>query len=238
MAPGRGHSMADHGIKYETRTVKAVRGMEARTAKKWEEQGWEVLSQTAGKLTSELTIRRPKPKTPWGLLAGLGAFIIVLILFALVMSLVTGGDNGEPAATPQPTNATPAGPSARPSATPATKPTQTSKPTNVVDTTVDELLDRLNSADLGGIQVGDQFRITGELVGSEYWITGATGDYAVALKAHNGADDLMILLDDKADADGWTDGTRVQLVLENVEKTIDGETDDGWMQVLSATVVP
>ncbi|WP_336644614.1 hypothetical protein [Microbacterium sp. USHLN186] len=230
--------MADDGIKYETRTLKTVRGMEARTAKKWEEQGWEVVSQTAGKLTSELTIRRPKPKTPWRLLAGLGAFIVALILFALVMSQITGGDKDEPAATSQPTTATSSEPSATPSAIPTAAPAQTSEPANVVDTTVDELLDRLNSADLGGIEVGDQFRVMGELAGSEYWITGATGDYAVALNAHDGADDLMILLEDKSVADGWTDGTRVQLVLENVEKTIDGETDDGWMQVLSATVVP
>ncbi|PKI90580.1 hypothetical protein CW368_10390 [Actinomycetales bacterium SN12] len=73
-------------------------------------------------------------------------------------------------------------------------------------------------------------------MGSEYWITRATGDHAVALNAHDRADDLMALLDDKT----WrTDGrtVRVQLVLENVEKTIDGETDDGWMQAVTATVV-
>ncbi|WP_313354517.1 hypothetical protein [Microbacterium sp.] len=230
--------MVDDGIKYETRTVKAVRGMEARTAKKWEEQGWEVVSQTVGKLTSKLTIRRPKPKMPWRLFAGLGAFIVALIIFALVMSNIAGSDKAEPAGTPQPTTRASAEPSTRPSATPTTEPLQTSEPAKIIDTTVDELLDRLNSVDLGGIQVGDQFRVTGELVGSEYWITGATGDYAIALNAHDGADDLMILLEDKADADEWTDGTRVQLILENVEKTIDGETDDGWMQVLSATVVP
>lgn len=226
--------MADEGTTYETRTVKTVRGTEARTAKKWEEQGWEVVSQTTGKVTSELTIRRPKPKTRWGVIAALGGLVVALILFALIMSLINGGDKDTPAAIPEPTTVS----SSEPSVEPSAEPTPTPEPANIADTTVDELLDRLNSADLGGIQVGDQFRLTGELVGSEYWLTGATGDYAVALNAHGGADDLMILLADKADADGWADGMRVQLVLENVEKTIDGETEDGWMQVRSATVVP
>jgi hypothetical protein len=52
----------DGGVKYETRTVKAVRGMESRTAAKWESQGWEVVDQKTGRVSSEITIRRPRPK--------------------------------------------------------------------------------------------------------------------------------------------------------------------------------
>ena len=48
--------------------------------------------------------------------------------------------------------------------------------TTVTDISVDELCDKLNSVNMGGIKVGDQFRVTDELVASEYWGTGASGD--------------------------------------------------------------
>ncbi|WP_427286793.1 DUF4839 domain-containing protein [Bacillus tropicus] len=38
--------------------------MESRTIKKWETQGWEVVSQSPGTVQTEITLRRPKPKTP------------------------------------------------------------------------------------------------------------------------------------------------------------------------------
>ena len=50
---------------YETQTVKCIRGLVARTIAKWEGEGWENVSQTTGKLRTEFTIRRPKPKTEW-----------------------------------------------------------------------------------------------------------------------------------------------------------------------------
>lgn len=49
---------------FETKTVQAVRGLEARTISKWEEEGWEAVSQTQGKLRTEILIRRPKPQKP------------------------------------------------------------------------------------------------------------------------------------------------------------------------------
>ena len=238
-APGLGHQMVDDGgVKYETRTVKAVRGMESRTAAKWECQGWEVVSQKTGKISSELTLRRPKQKTPWLLIAGLGGFVLVLILVLVIMNIVNGGGDGQPASTPAPTAVAEAtkDPATEPSPAP-TEP-EPAESAAVVDTTVDELLDRLNSADMGGIQLGEQFRLNGELYMSELWYTGATGDYTVLLKAHDGADDLMVLLASESDAEGWTDGTRVEMVVENVEKTIDGETTDGWLQLVSATESP
>lgn len=41
--------------------------------------------------------------------------------------------------------------------------------------TVDELLDKLNSAKMGGMKVGDRFKLTGELFESKYWMTGVNG---------------------------------------------------------------
>lgn len=59
--------------------------MESRTVTKWESDGWELVSQTPRKLRTELTFRRPKPKTRWlpwvaggAVLAGALAVIIVV----------------------------------------------------------------------------------------------------------------------------------------------------------------
>lgn len=106
----------------------------------------------------------------------------------------------------------------------------------VTDTTVDELLDRLNAPEMGGIQVGDQFRFTGELFMSELWMTGATGEYTVYFKAHGGAQDLFVLIDEFETLE-WTDGTVVEMVVENVEVEIDGETADGWLRAVSASTL-
>ncbi|WP_121057531.1 hypothetical protein [Microbacterium telephonicum] len=91
---------------------------------------------------------------------------------------------------------------------------------------------------MGGIQVGERFRFTGELTGSQYWMSTVTGDYAVNLSALGGANDLQVYLANQSDAAGWTDGTRVEMVVENVEKTINDETSGGFLQLVSATVVP
>lgn len=117
-----------------------------------------------------------------------------------------------------------------------TEPDESAPDAEAFDTTVDELLDLLNSADMGGIQVGDRFRFTGELVRSDLWFTGQTGDFMVLFTAKGGADDLMVLVDESA-ASEWTDGTTLEAVVENVERTLDGETSDGWLLMVSATVI-
>jgi hypothetical protein len=93
------------GVKYESRSVKTVRGMEARTRTKLEQEGWEFVSQTQGPLRSELTFRRPKPATPWKLISIGGGVVGILIIVALLMSALGGGDNSiSPAeALPSPT---------------------------------------------------------------------------------------------------------------------------------------
>jgi hypothetical protein len=87
----------------------------------------------------------------------------------------------------------------------------------------------------GGTSVGDQFRVTGELVGSEHWTTGASGDFFVMLKTTEGSD-LEVLIDEAA-TNGWQDGTIVEMVLKAVEVTIDGETMDGFFEAQSAKTV-
>jgi hypothetical protein len=107
------------------------------------------------------------------------------------------------------------------SASPPTKP--------IVDITVDALLDKLNAGDT---EVWDQFRFTGELFQEDLWSTGATGEYSVLLKAKGGKQDLFVFIDE-AKAASWHDGTRVEMVVRVEERTIDDETSDGWLNVMS-----
>jgi hypothetical protein len=147
-----------------------------------------------------------------------GALILVAGITGIVVGTQSGGDTPNPSAA-QTTAST----------APPAEPT-------VTDITVDELLDKLNSAGMGGIKNGDQFRVTAELSGSDYWGTGASGDFSVNLKAKGGANDLPVFVDE-SDANGWQDGTKVEMVLKTVEATINGETTDGWLEAQSAKTI-
>lgn len=226
-------------VEYETRSVKTVRGMEARTRTKLESEGWEFVSQNVGTVRSELIFRRPAPKRPWLVWVILGGVLVVLFGVIIVMSILTSSGpapEGTGSATPSPTTTASSSPSLTSTASPSAEPPAPEPEPPVEDTTVDALLDRLNSADMGGISVGDRFRFTGELVMSEMWFTGAAGEYTVLLKAQGGAQDLQVFVDEDLAAD-WTDGTQVELVVESSEATINGETTDGWLRVVSATVM-
>ncbi|MFI6432904.1 DUF4839 domain-containing protein [Rhodococcus oryzae] len=105
----------DTEVTYETKTVRAVRGMESRTIKKWETDGWEVVSQSPGTVRTEITFRRPKPRTP-RLLWIAGGGVVVLALVAITVGVI-GERNDAPAETapapseqpsPEPTDAAPA----------------------------------------------------------------------------------------------------------------------------------
>jgi hypothetical protein len=88
-APARaaaGDSMTDNGTRYETRTVRTIRGTESRTASKWEKEGWEVVSQSQGKLQTELTLRRPKANTRWRTPAIIGGGLAVLLIVGLIVN--------------------------------------------------------------------------------------------------------------------------------------------------------
>jgi hypothetical protein len=56
------------------------------------------------------------------------------------------------------------------------------------------------------------------------------------LKAKEGADDLLVFVDE-SDADGWQDGTKVEMVVKMVEVTINGETTGGWLEAQSAKTI-
>ncbi|NUU32660.1 hypothetical protein [Arthrobacter sp. C9C5] len=221
-------------VKYETRSVKTVRGIEARTRAKLEKEGWEFVSQTQGTLRSELNFRRPKPETPWKLIGIGGGVLALLVIVPLIINAFGGGDSSASGAKILP-SASPSQIAPTAASTPSAEPAPAAPVATAI--TVDELLDKLNSAQMGGIKVGDRFRLTGELFMSKLWMTGATGEYNVLLKAQGGDQDLSVFVDESL-ASGWRDGTKVQMVVEMGEATINGETTDGWLRALSAKAVP
>lgn len=230
--------------KYATRSVKTVRGLESRTRTKLENEGWEFVSQTQGKVTSELIFRRRKPEIPWKLVGIGGGLLALLAIVITIITALGGGDSSGNAAEPVPTQSATqalvpeaATPSAvlPEAATPSAASTIVSP--KITTITVDDLLDKLNSAKLGGIKNGDQFQLTGELFMSDLWTTGVTGEFSVMLKAQGGAQDLRVFVD-KSEASKWRDGTKVHMVLESGEATINGETTDGWLRVVSAETIP
>lgn len=229
-----GSRQADDNVQYEFRSVQALRGRESSAKAKWQDQDWEFVSENRGTLRTELKFRRVKPKTFGAyLLSSVAAFRRLqprtqLALVASGALILVTGSIGIVAGTRS-------GDTPKPSAAQTTVSTAPPAKTTVTDITVDDLVDKLNSAGMGGIKVGDQFRVTAELVGSDYWMTGASGDFFVMLKTKEGAD-LEVFVDE-SDANGWQDGTKVEMVLKMVEATIDGETTAGWLEAVSAKTI-
>lgn len=264
---GPNNPTASDDVQYLAHVVKTIRGREASTVSKLQSQGWEFVSETQGTLRTELTFRRVKPKDPfrqfgraiangwaafrrldpkvqWGALALLTAVIAVPLIGMLV-----GDDTAEPrasrvaasTATAAEPSATPTTPDAEPTATPTpasvsprTTPTKTPVQPVVTDITVDDLVDKINGG-MSGMNVGDRYRFTGVLVRPEFWTIGATGEFSVLVETKTGSD--LIVFVEQSDADGWEDGARVEMVVEDVERTINGETSHGWFKAQSVKMI-
>lgn len=87
--------MPEQQPSFESKTVRAIRGREGRTVEKWQKDGWELVSQTAGSLQTELTFRRPKPKTSWRNIAILGGIVVVLSVALLIWQAFGSDDSTE-----------------------------------------------------------------------------------------------------------------------------------------------
>ncbi|WP_442577136.1 DUF4839 domain-containing protein [Microbacterium sp. F51-2R] len=122
----------DTEVKYEERTAHAMRGMESRTIKKWQDDAWEVVSQTHGKLQTEITFRRPKPKSR-RLLWIIGGAALALIL-GTVITIGVIGERNAPAGTAEPaTSSTQEAPEEEPAPEPTqAEPTPTTAPAPAV----------------------------------------------------------------------------------------------------------
>ena len=237
--PGSGSQPAHDHVRYEFKSVQALRGRESSARAKWQNQGWVVVSENRGTLRTQLTFRRVKPKTLGNHLVSMVAsfqrpqpktrsvliascaLILVAGIIGIAVATQSGGD------TPKPGVAQTTAPSA-PRDTASTLPPADA---TVTDVTVDELVDKLNS---GGINGGDQFRMTAELSGSDYWGIGASGDFLIMLKTKDGGD-LEVFIDE-SDASGWQDGTKVEMVVKMVEVAINGETMDGFEAQSAKTI--
>lgn len=137
-------------IQYEEKAVRTIRGTEARSIEKWQKDGWELVAKDEGRLRTELTFRRPKPKTPWRLIAAGGGLVVVLIAFSLIMGAMTGDGEGGPSAAP----ADSASPtfeqqvSATPEAEESATPSEEAEPS---ETATEEVLTVENNEDLAAL---------------------------------------------------------------------------------------
>ena len=149
--PGPGSRRADDDVQYEFKSVQALRGRESRARAKWQDQGWEFVSEHRGTLRTELHFRRAKPKTlgayllsfvasfrrlqPKTQLALVASSTLILVagIIGIAVGTQSGGDTPDPSAT-QTTAST--APPAEPTVTGATadelpddaEPSETSKP--------------------------------------------------------------------------------------------------------------
>lgn len=94
----------DADVTYETQTVRTIRGMESRAIKKWETDGWELVGQTQGRVKTELTFRRPKPKSR-RLLWIIGGSALALLLATVITIGTISERNAETAAITEATSA-------------------------------------------------------------------------------------------------------------------------------------
>jgi hypothetical protein len=136
-----GGRQANDSVHYEFKSVRALRGRESSAKAKWQDQGWEFVSENRGALRTELNFRRAKPKTfgahllsfvatlqrlqPKQQLAlvALGALMLVASIVGIAVETQSGDDAPDPSAA-----------QIRATTAPPAEPT-------VTRTTVDELLD-------------------------------------------------------------------------------------------------
>lgn len=126
--------MADKPIKFQRKTVQAVRGTESLSINKWQKQGWELVDQTPGKLRTTLHFRKPASKARW--LAPLALLGLIALVFGGVgiASIIdddedgASPDHGATAAPTTPSETFSASPTPAPTETSPTEPTPTEDP--------------------------------------------------------------------------------------------------------------
>ncbi|SDC56671.1 hypothetical protein [Rhodococcus tukisamuensis] len=115
--PIQGPDRASNDVQYRTMTVKTIRGREGATRTKWQNQGWEFVSQTQGTLRTELSFRKVKPKGVGSYAAqayaafrslqpktqkvtlGIVCGLVAILVLAGVIASVVGGESEAPNAT-------------------------------------------------------------------------------------------------------------------------------------------
>ena len=160
--------MADNEVQYEFKTVRAIRGAEARTTAKWEKEGWEPVSQDKGTLRSEITFRRPVRKLPLSfkamadgavvLLRKLplrvqvvaGGFVVLLIALAITVGVIQEGD-GDAVASPAQSPSSSSEPAPEPSMPAQVAPSEQASEKPEAVEPEDEILTVENSSELAAL---------------------------------------------------------------------------------------
>ena len=111
-----GSRQADDHVQHEFKSVQALRGRESSAKAKWQDQGWEFVSENRGTLRTELNFRRVKPKTFGAhllsivatfrrmqpktqlVLVASCALILVAGIIGIVVGTQSGGDTPKPSA--------------------------------------------------------------------------------------------------------------------------------------------
>lgn len=119
--------------RFQTTTSTVIRGLEKRTIAKRQSEGWELVSEAPGALRTELTFRRPKPKTPWLLFAGVGAGAAVLA-GVIAIGTALGGVGDEGASSSQAASTASAAPRTTEAPEPSAETTVEPKPSDDVET--------------------------------------------------------------------------------------------------------
>jgi hypothetical protein len=85
--------MTDDGeVKYESKSVRTIRGLEARTIAKWEKEGWELTDQTQALVRAEMTFRRVKPKRRLWVLAVAGGVLLIAVGSLITVGVLEAGN--------------------------------------------------------------------------------------------------------------------------------------------------
>lgn len=78
--------------RFETKTVRAVRGTDKMVIAKWQKRGWELVTQDSGAVRSELTFRRRKRRVSGQVVGG----VALLVACAVVISVGAMTESDEP----------------------------------------------------------------------------------------------------------------------------------------------
>jgi hypothetical protein len=121
----------DSEVRYEFKTVHAMRGLEARTAAKWAGRGWTFESQEPDTLRTKMTFKRVRPKASKTPLVAIGALLGIGILGLSIGALSEDQDGTDPKSAETRSSAPTDPPTAVPSPTPTDSPTPTPTPTPI-----------------------------------------------------------------------------------------------------------
>ncbi|MDQ1103742.1 DUF4839 domain-containing protein [Nocardioides zeae] len=97
----------NNNLRYESKTVQAIRGTESKVAAKWAGDGWELIAEDRGVVRTSLTFRRARPPVPWRLVATGGAGLVALALvIGVIVAFTAGGGTTNPSSSASPASTT------------------------------------------------------------------------------------------------------------------------------------